>query len=276
MICSTTSHAQNKTQEKKPTGAGDTPIVERNLVPDFQETPINLKNIVRKIEGINEVQSFMVGVAGVESDNFKNFITLKKVATSEDLVRMTDNKNSVVACYAAMALADKFYPDLKAIFQKFLSNDRQARTFSGCIKSKGAISSELYHHYWNSIDDNAIADDKILIELDSIVLFQKNINWLLIARALENRLYIEPYKSQITFLAFDKGNIEAIYYLCNWHKAEYTMKLQSALLKYLKNTNFSNTGTPDYYKTVSQLFSFNDAKIQKEIIAKMKRQALGN
>lgn len=270
-ICCMSSCGQSQTTQNKKTENDSLKQSKQAETFDFKETPLKLKEIVSKIESINEVQSAHVGAAGVESDNYKNFIALKKVATIQELIQLTDNKNNVVACYSAMALADKSYPDLKTIFHKFLNKDRQVETFSGCIKSQDPISSELYHQYWNNVDDNLKATDKILIELDSIILYSKNVYWLLITRAIENRVYNEPYKTQIATLAFDKGNNDAIYYLCNWHKAEYADKLKFTLLKYLKATKFSNTGTTDYYKTVEQLFSFKDDKIRKEIIAKMKK-----
>jgi hypothetical protein len=228
--------------------------------------------IVEKIANINEIQEEHVGFAGTESENYKNFKQLKEIATTDELVQLTDNKNATVACYASWALADRAYPDLKTIFQKFTLQDRQVATFSGCIKSKDNISSELYHRYWNSVDISKRLEDKILLELDSIVIFSKNPYWLLLNRAMENRVYVEPYyKSQISILAFEQGQREAILYLCNWHKAEYADKIKTALVKYLNETEFKNTGTTDYYKTIEELFKFNDPEIRKAIIAKMKK-----
>ena len=230
-----------------------------------------LTTIVDKIAKINEVQQEHVGFAGSESENYKNFKQLKDIATTGELVQLTDHKNATVACYASWALADNVYPDLKTIFQKFILHEKQVETFSGCIKSQDNISSELYHRYWNSVNISKRPTDRILLDLDSVVIFSKNPYWLLLNRALENRVYVEPYKSQISTLAFEQGQREAIFYLCNWHKAEYADKIKLALVKYLNETEFRNTGTTDYYKTVEELFKFNDPEIRKAIIAKMKK-----
>ncbi|NQY10293.1 MAG: hypothetical protein HRT71_12370 [Flavobacteriales bacterium] len=227
--------------------------------------------IVDRIAKINEVQQEHVGIAGTESENYKNFKQLKEIATTDQLVQLTDNKNATVACYASWALADNLYSDLKKIFQKFVIKDRSVETFSGCIKSQDNISSELYHRYWNNVDKAKRPTDKILLELDSVVIYSKKPYWLLLNRALENRVYKEPYKKQISILAFDKGYKEAILYLSNWHKAEYADKIKKALLKYLNETEFKNTGTSDYYNTVEELFKFKDPEIRKAIIAKMKK-----
>jgi hypothetical protein len=229
-----------------------------------------LTKLVDEIARINEVQHEYIGL-GSQSENYKNYNQLKEISTTAELVLLTDNKNDVVACYASWALADKSYPDLKTIFQKFISQDKQVKTFSGCIKSKDNISSVLYHRYWNSVDYTKRPIDKILLELDSIVLYCKKPDWLLLKRAMKNRIYQEPFKSQISILAFDKGYNEAILYLCNWHKAEYADKIKTALLKYLNETEFKNTGTTDYYSTVEELFKFKDPKIRNAIIIKMKK-----
>lgn len=231
----------------------------------------NLNTLISEIAQINEVQHEHVGFAGTESENYKNYSKLKEIATIEELVQLTDNNNSTVACYAGWALADQLYPDLKTIFKKFIFEDNSIVTFNGCLKSKDNISSELYHRYWNNVVDTQKSTDKILIQLDSIILFSENPHWLLLKRALENRVYQGPYKSRIVILAFDKGQRDAIFYLSNWHKAEFMDRIKVALVKYLKETDFKSTGTTDYYETVEELFKFKDSEIRKEIIAKMKK-----
>ena len=48
--------------------------------------------IVDRIAKINEVQQEHVGIAGTESENYKNFKQLKEIATTDQLVQLTDNK----------------------------------------------------------------------------------------------------------------------------------------------------------------------------------------
>jgi hypothetical protein len=237
----------------------------------FRETPKRLMEIVGKIVKVNEVQYEHVGYAGSKSENYQNFNQLKKNASTEDLVELTYNKNATVACYASWALVDMSYGGLKNIFNNFIKQDREVETFNGCIKSVDFISSELYHRYWNSIADTEKSTNKILFQLDSIILYTNNSFWLLMKRALENRVYLQPYKSKISVLAFDKGNIDAIFYLCNWHKAEYADEIKTALVKYLNETDFKKTGTIDYYRTIEALFEFKNPNLRKVIIDKMKK-----
>lgn len=211
------------------------------------EAAKKLAVIIKKIASINEVQSEYISADGIESDNYKNYLELKAVASINDLLNLVDDPNAVVACYASMALADKSYPDLKTVFLKFLSEDRKVSTFSGCLKSKDDISVELYHQYWSNVDDKAKRKDKILQQLDSIILYHNNADWILMTRALENRIYPASYKNRIQELAFQKGNREALFYLCTWYRADNYENIKKALVKYLDKTDFSKTGTSDYY-----------------------------
>ncbi|MFA7081124.1 MAG: hypothetical protein WC135_00785 [Bacteroidales bacterium] len=231
-----------------------------------------LGEIVDRIAEINVVQHEYIGIEFSESDNYKNFKQLKDIATTEELVLLTDNKNATVACYATWALADNNYKDLKTIFQKFILEDREIRDFSGCINMNDYISSSLYHRYWGRMYIKKTLTDKILIELDSIIIYSKTpISWLLIKRALDNRIYVEPYKTQISILAFERENMDAVLYLSTWHKAEYADNIKVALLKYLKEQDFEDSWAKDYYTIVEELFKFNDPEIKKAIIAKMKQ-----
>lgn len=231
----------------------------------------DLKGLIDSISFINIIEYEYVGFASEESKNYKNFLKLKEYATTEELVQLTKSSNSTLACYASWALADYSYSDLKSIFKQFLIENRRAETFSGCILIENYISSVLYHRYWSRIDVNNRKNDKILQELDSIILFSDSVYWLLLTRALENRIYSEPYKTKIEEFAFEKGYDEAIFYLSNWHKAEYYEKIKVALIRYINDTDFSTTGITNYYKTVDELLKFKNNEINEIVVNKLKK-----
>lgn len=224
--------------------------------------------IVQEIAKINEVQSEHVGFAGQPSENYQNFEKLKEKADIPTLLQLTENKNPVVSCYASWALIDKEYSDLATIFTKYLNSNKSVATFSGCIKSEDNLSSEFYHRLWNKTTDKKT--NQTLVILDSLIIYHDNPDWLLLTRALENRVYPKSYNQRIATLAFDKGYKEAIFYLSNWYKAEYNDQLRQALVKYLKNTEFKDVGTTPYYETVTELLKFNDDNIQEIVIEKLK------
>lgn len=295
--CAACNHGNNSDKENS---------VSKEYLQSFRykETPRRVQNIADRIAGINELQDEHVGYGGTESENYKNFEELIKVSTTEDLVKLTYNANAVVACYAGWALADNSYPDLKNIFSRFLSEQKSVRTFSGCIVSSGAIAGELYYRYKNRIDYREKANDKILIELDSVILFNglpKKVDSIrkttnrkvvpiteiralnldntisyhdysyLLGDALQNRIYNQNFQKQIENLAFEQHNKEAIFYFTKLNNPEYTERIKSSLLNYLINTDFEIEGPNNYYETLSELLKFKDASINNTIIKKLRK-----
>lgn len=227
-----------------------------------------LEDLIAEIEKTNEVQYEHIGFAGEESEQYKNFETLKRNADLATLLQLLEHENPVVSCYAGWALIDQAYSDLPSIFAQYLKADRSVMTFSGCIKSRDSLSNEFYHRYWNKTTNKKT--DPVLQSLDSLILYQDQPDWLLLTRALENRVYEKTYNSRIAYLAFEQGYREAIFYLSNWYKAEYLEAIRSALLRYLQETNFIKVGTSAYYETVAELLKFKEEELQALVIEKLR------
>jgi hypothetical protein len=126
------------------------------------------------------------------------------------------------------------------------------------------------------VSEKVKATDQLLLQLDSTILYSDNSDWLLMTRAFENRIYPPSYKKRIASLAFKHGNHEALFYLCNWYRADNYNNLKISLISYLKKTDFSKAGTADYYRTLDELLKFRDTKIEKLIIQKLKKTKIGN
>lgn len=229
----------------------------------------DLSGIINKIKAINEVQYENVGVAGTPSDNYKNYLVLKSKANTKQLVKLTDDTNVVIACYASWALIEKSYNDLPSILIKFLNKDRDVATFSGCIKSSDPLSSEFYHKYWNRIDKQLRPANKTLFTLDSLILYKDNCYWLLTTRALENRVYPTTFNKRIEYLAFTKANKDAITYLKKLNDKTYNEQIKQAVIKYFRQTNFQNVGITPYLETMTELLNYQDQELKDLIIAKL-------
>ena len=257
--------SKSKTQPKEKPNALSVTTMDTTFIAK------SLERIVKSIASINEVQYEYVGIEGKRSSNYQNFLQLKKVATTDELVKLTNDTNNVVACYASWALADKSYSKLSDILIHFLKEDKSVQTLSGCIISDNNISGELYHRYWNRVSEKVKATDQLLLQLDSTILYSDNSDWLLMTRAFENRIYPPSYKKRIASLAFMHGNHEALFYLCNWYRADNYNNLKISLISYLKKTDFRKAGTADYYRTIDELLKFRDTKIEKLVIQKLKK-----
>jgi hypothetical protein len=237
----------------------------------LSEQTESLTNLVSKIANSKSVSNCEIGISGTESEGCRNFKLLKKIATINELVNLTENKNKIIACYAGWALLDTLYPNIKTIMRNFISDDKQLTLVGGCEVMTQNLSELLYYRYWNNVDIIKRPDDKLLLVLDSVIIYNENSSWELLNRALENRIYQEPFKTQISKLAFEKNKRLALQYLCKWYRAEYSNKIKIALVEYLVNTEFKYREIDVYYEIVDELLKFNDPEIRKGIIKKLKR-----
>jgi hypothetical protein len=231
----------------------------------------SVDEIVKQFISTNEVQYEHIGFGSTKSKLYQDYLTLTQIADNNELIKLTNHNNAIVRCYAGWALIDRKYSRLDSIYHSFLNNDAKVTTYSIDIKGNDNISSEFYHRYWNSLDFKDKAKDSVLFKLDSLTLYNANSDWLLILRALNNRIYPKSYNKQIEFLAFEKNNRQAIFYLSNWYKADYVEKLKPTLIKYLQKTDFKNVGITPYYQVIEELLRYKDEEIEPIIVEKLRK-----
>lgn len=202
-------------------------------MPFFVQCQSNVtKGIIKEISKEDQIHDSYVGLGGVMTDHYLNFVKLRDHATMDDLVNLTKSKNKVVACYAAWALCDKKYNNIESIFEYFLNKNQSVKVSRGCIIGKDKISSEVYHRIFNakylSPDwrrDSIYYTSKLSL-LDSIILYNKNSTRLLIHRALDAKQpKLENY-SQIKKLAFRKKNEDALIALAKFNNENDIPKIK--------------------------------------------------
>jgi hypothetical protein len=184
-----------------------------------------IKNLVKKIEKYNELQSEHVGIGGMTTDQYRNFEKLKNNATTEELLKLLNHKNSVVKGYTSWALADNKYPKLANIFAEFLRTGETATTQEGCIVSTDELARGFYHrvlyqHFENKItEQDSLFFQSQIKQLDSVILYGKN-KTDLISKALENNNGNPKTYERIKELALKDKNIEAIEALALYKREE--------------------------------------------------------
>lgn len=229
----------------------------------------SVNQIVKSFIKADEVHSQRISI-GYESPVYKDFERLTEIASMEELVELTQHPKPVVQTYAGWALIAKSYEKVPEVFSYFLNHDKEVNTYVGDIKDKDNLSSEFYHRYWNSIETASREQDNTLFKMDSILLYHPNPDWLLILRALENRIYPRKFHPRIEYLAFKKLDKNALFYFSNWYKAEYRDQLTTGLIQYLQETNFKDVGVTGYYEVIRELLQFRDDHIKAVVIEKLR------
>lgn len=239
----------------------------------------NLTQIVKKISDINELQ-YNEKQSGEIYENWANFEELKKIANTDKFIELIENKNSVVKAYASFGLVDNNYSNIPTIYRKFIENDSIVETADGsCTAVSERISNELYFYYLSKLKEEEICCDKVLFQLDSLTLYNKNLenfnqydgNGFIIRKVLTNRVFPNTFNKRIAYLAFEKNNDYAIDYLSNWYKAEFKKELIEVFLKKFKKLDYESHEFFDFFEITEQLLKFSNKDINNEIVEILKK-----
>lgn len=225
----------------------------------------SLDTIAAEIRQYNQLDFQATGPAGSPGINYQRFEALKALATPEELVEMTYDTNSVLACYAGWALVDIHYPQLSHIFERFVDSNAQVKCFYGCRKYTNTVASAFYHHYRSAVKDQHQQNaDTILLQMDSIILY-KNMAPFFFA-AFQNRCYPSTYLPQIEILAFEQKAVDAQLYLNKWYKAQYQTSLKTALLEQLTLSLKNPSRIQQIYTLLEATLSFDDDAVNASIV----------
>ncbi len=125
----------------------------------------------------NVLTSEGVGYAGVRTDQWRRYETLKEKATNEELMELTEHENSVVRCYSFQALANRKNVDLLPILIQHLYDSASVNTFQGCLvswMSAGDYFLEVVTPQYIDLDAYKLSDKERAV-VDSIIIFDKKI-----------------------------------------------------------------------------------------------------
>jgi hypothetical protein len=116
-----------------------------------------LEKTIRDISLYSTVDCAAVGFGGVQSEQYKRFLLVKKIASDQELVQLTQTSNGNVKAYAFQALVDRNYSDCSSVFQQHLNDTTSFQYLSGCIGSTKFINLFYLSCLSNKLSDAAIA-----------------------------------------------------------------------------------------------------------------------
>lgn len=99
--------------------------------------------LTKVLQQSNVLSSSHVGFAGTPSDTWTAFVYLVKIATKEELLVLTNDKNAVVRLYAYTGLQHKQYDKMKDITGRFSKDTNKVRSLSGCLMSEGTVAESI-------------------------------------------------------------------------------------------------------------------------------------
>ncbi|PQA91091.1 hypothetical protein B0A69_18600 [Chryseobacterium shigense] len=236
----------------------------KDAVFDTLNVPHHLLKIVKDISSLNVYETDQGGKGSIGTPaNFKNFQKLYNNASEQELLSLTNNKNSVVAVYAAIGLSEKNNKYIVPVFQKILNRKETIPIQNGCLLSDDHPAEPLYWKYYNQLKPEELKSDQYLKQLDSMLLFIPDSSELILTTALRNRTYSDGLNKQIAKLAFENHRTPALLYLNSWHKKDYADPLQKEFIRLIENNSIDNEHRRYY---LSILLSFNNKENKKIIL----------
>lgn len=205
-----------------------------------------VNSLVNSIAKENRVECERTGFAGIESSLYDKFEKLKRKATKDELINLINHKSLAVVGYSSYALIDRELIEPNKLLERFINNKESVSTFCGCIMSSETLSSLIYHRYWNSrieypddedYENYVINDTRDLQRMDSLILYSKSPDWILLARAFENRKYSDDYREKIEEWAFGENDFYALKYVFKHLRTGNEERLIKSFDEYVNNEN---------------------------------------
>jgi len=126
------------------------------------------REVVERIESINEVMGSAVGMARVRPKQYDNYVDLQNTASREELYELTDHPNAVVRCYASLALSESQSVDPLSILLNHIDDNESVITFFECIKTNVMVGDFLITNARYQLDSAQAAT------LDSTLIYKPN------------------------------------------------------------------------------------------------------
>ncbi|GAB5564252.1 MAG: hypothetical protein Wins2KO_13150 [Winogradskyella sp.] len=273
----------------------------------FDERSISKQTIkaVKKIEEVNQLMSSAVGAGGMRPEQWDNFEELKKTATKEELIELTNHPNGVVRSYSFWALSHKKDVDLFSIAKEHINDDEEISTMFGCIISNDKVGDffiDVLTPEYVDLDSEKMNSAE-LTELDSLLIYQPNnlssrYSAINRAKPTENlypkirELVIEEKNQSalVTLAKYQKEQdieiiknnrsenekIESGYYhtyvaISKFPRPEFIPLLETNLEKTLDNTHFSNEWR-ELYKAIASYKNKKAVELLKVPFSKVEHQ----
>jgi hypothetical protein len=212
------------------------------------------QDIVSDLIEYGEITGSAVGYSGGKPKQWDNFTDLKKNATDQELLLLTEHPNPVVKCYAFELLVKKRNKNSFNILKNNLKDTTSVSTQYGCIGSMTRVNDYFIESMSRPYPDNEYLTKSDKKTLDSLILFTPDLISKNKNRLLERIEPNEKYYDRIRELCL-KENYSAIIAISKYQK-ESDIGLINLLLE--------NTDTDIQYYGLKSVKNFpNDKSFER-------------
>lgn len=205
-----------------------------------QKISKKIQKVVDKIAEDNMYKSSAVGYAGERTKQWDRFEELKKRATDEELIILTNHKSPAVKCYSFQALAERKSPKTFEILLNHLKDTDVIETFQGCIVSVQLVGD----FFLNVVTPNYISISAYKLNevqkntVDSILIFDDKVKLVAKSYLLERISPKDVFYTRIKQIYEEENNKSAIIAISKYRKDEDKELIAKWLMKEKTNDQY--------------------------------------
>lgn len=182
-----------------------------SLIPSMAE--MSLEQALEVIRNSETVDDEAVGYGGDRTKTYNAFAALEKLATKEQILSFTTNKNSNIKAYASKALRSRFpEEDFFDLLMVKLSDETKVRYFSGCFLQEAMMGD----FYFNQLSGNLTTTQRSVV-LEYLLAHDNKLATT--SSLLENAEIPDSLLPRIRELAHE-GNDSALFALAKFKREE--------------------------------------------------------
>jgi len=177
--------------------------------------------VVKDIAKINELMSSAVYYSGMKPKQWDNFEELKRKASKEELIELTNHPNGVVRSYAFWALSYNKNIDLFQIVKNHLNDDELINTQFGCIGGQEKVGDffiQIMTPQYINFESKKLKQEAFW-ELDSLLIYEPN-NLSSRFAAINRAKATEKLYPKIRELVIKEKNPSALVTLAKYQKEQ--------------------------------------------------------
>jgi len=211
--------------------------------------------IVKKIEKINIVMGSSIGYSGTKPKQYENFEELKKEASKEELLLLTDHYNPVVKCYSFWALGNYKNFDLFSLVKSHLNDNSLVKTQFGCTISTEKVGDFFLHLINPDYENSEIRqlNKEEFAKLESIIINQKS-SLSALDSSIENAIPTKELYPKLRSLVIKNHNQNALVTL-----SKYQNPNDIELILKNRDKDADDGGESGYLSTYRAIQNFPDS-----------------
>lgn len=177
------------------------------------------------IDGIGEADAFMsdaVGIAGTKPDVYKNYETILKLASPDQLNKLINDKRPAVRIYGFQGMVETNHPETFSAFKDLVADSTSLTTMSGCFMTSeriNTLASDLLGNDGLKKEHYRLKGQERIV-FDSLLLFSGYSPLFAWTSSLTTVAPVDQHYETIKRLAHDSASITARIGLANFQREE--------------------------------------------------------